>query len=235
MSYCVNCGVELGKSEKKCPLCNVPVINPKEPFDDKALRPYPKNTDTIKTIIDRKIFVLSLGILLLIPIAICLLTDFLGDYNLSWSIIATGGIILWWVFVCTPFIYRKNVIISSVTTDFFALCAFLYLIEFIYKDTWFWSVGIPIASTLYIIIILIAYGIKFSLIRGLNIASAVLIAIAILCFLIEIVLWVYYGSNEKSSFWSLYVIIPAVIISILFMIIERKKKLKKELSKRFHV
>ena len=28
MSYCVNCGVKLKNSEKKCPLCNTKVINP---------------------------------------------------------------------------------------------------------------------------------------------------------------------------------------------------------------
>ena len=28
MSYCVNCGVKLDKSLKKCPLCNTVVYNP---------------------------------------------------------------------------------------------------------------------------------------------------------------------------------------------------------------
>ena len=28
MSYCVNCGVKLDPSLKRCPLCNTPVINP---------------------------------------------------------------------------------------------------------------------------------------------------------------------------------------------------------------
>ena len=28
MSYCVNCGVELDDSAKKCALCSTPVINP---------------------------------------------------------------------------------------------------------------------------------------------------------------------------------------------------------------
>ena len=28
MSYCVNCGVELEKSEKACPLCGIEVKNP---------------------------------------------------------------------------------------------------------------------------------------------------------------------------------------------------------------
>ena len=30
MSYCVNCGVELDPSAKKCALCSAPVYNPKE-------------------------------------------------------------------------------------------------------------------------------------------------------------------------------------------------------------
>ncbi len=42
MSYCVNCGVELDRSEKACPLCGVEVLNPRQPYDDQAPRPYPK-------------------------------------------------------------------------------------------------------------------------------------------------------------------------------------------------
>ena len=30
MSYCVNCGVELDASAEECPLCNTPVLNPRE-------------------------------------------------------------------------------------------------------------------------------------------------------------------------------------------------------------
>ena len=35
MSYCVNCGVELDASAKKCPLCDTPVYNPKAPEPEK--------------------------------------------------------------------------------------------------------------------------------------------------------------------------------------------------------
>ena len=30
MSYCVNCGVELERNAGECPLCNTPVVNPRE-------------------------------------------------------------------------------------------------------------------------------------------------------------------------------------------------------------
>ena len=41
MSYCVNCGVELQKSEPRCPLCGTEVVNPNELKEEKPIRPYP--------------------------------------------------------------------------------------------------------------------------------------------------------------------------------------------------
>ena len=35
MSYCVNCGVELADSERRCPLCHTEVHNPRQPYDRK--------------------------------------------------------------------------------------------------------------------------------------------------------------------------------------------------------
>ena len=51
MSYCVNCGVKLAKSEKKCPLCNTPVINPNK--KDVVFEPaYPCIVEKYKLIIN---------------------------------------------------------------------------------------------------------------------------------------------------------------------------------------
>ena len=40
MSYCVNCGVELEKGAKKCPLCGTEVINPNE-INEERIHSYP--------------------------------------------------------------------------------------------------------------------------------------------------------------------------------------------------
>ena len=37
MSYCVNCGVELQKSEPRCPLCGTEVLNPNELHEEQAI------------------------------------------------------------------------------------------------------------------------------------------------------------------------------------------------------
>ena len=41
MSYCVNCGVELDATLKDCPLCNTPVINPRELKEAQKRTPFP--------------------------------------------------------------------------------------------------------------------------------------------------------------------------------------------------
>ena len=41
MSYCVNCGVKLDDALIKCPLCNTPVINPKELKKMGPISPFP--------------------------------------------------------------------------------------------------------------------------------------------------------------------------------------------------
>ena len=41
MSYCVNCGVELDKSLKQCPLCSTPVINPNDVAVEETVTTYP--------------------------------------------------------------------------------------------------------------------------------------------------------------------------------------------------
>ena len=66
MSYCVNCGVELEKSEQRCPLCGVEVINPAEPFDFTDVRPYPKHVERLNARIDRRYTATFLSLLLLV-------------------------------------------------------------------------------------------------------------------------------------------------------------------------
>ena len=40
MSYCVNCGVELDASAKKCVLCNTPVYHPSKKIEKDVTTPF---------------------------------------------------------------------------------------------------------------------------------------------------------------------------------------------------
>ena len=50
MSYCVNCGVELDASAKKCPLCDTPVYNPKAPEPEKQPSPFPLEKGQVEVV-----------------------------------------------------------------------------------------------------------------------------------------------------------------------------------------
>ena len=65
MSYCVNCGVELEKNCRECPLCDTPVINPREKISkDKSV--YPDEIHIPKSL-SKKYVVFVLTMILLIP------------------------------------------------------------------------------------------------------------------------------------------------------------------------
>ena len=53
MSYCVNCGVELDASANECPLCNTPVVNPKELEKKNVQTPFPKESGQVETVKER--------------------------------------------------------------------------------------------------------------------------------------------------------------------------------------
>ena len=53
MSYCVECGVELARDLKKCPLCDTPVLNPRQPAPEAAENPYPDAIEEAISHMDR--------------------------------------------------------------------------------------------------------------------------------------------------------------------------------------
>ena len=70
--YCVKCGVELGDSETKCPLCGTPVFHPEiEPPDGE--RPFPVEHRHTAREVNRSGALFVVTVFTLLPIVICLL------------------------------------------------------------------------------------------------------------------------------------------------------------------
>ena len=59
MSYCVNCGVKLDDALNKCPLCNTPVINPKELKKKEAVSPFPTKHGETEKVRTKDIIILT--------------------------------------------------------------------------------------------------------------------------------------------------------------------------------
>ena len=68
MSYCVNCGVELDETLRRCPLCGTEVINPNQrSAPDPAARPFPSKVEQLERRAVRRFFTVMATLMLLIP------------------------------------------------------------------------------------------------------------------------------------------------------------------------
>lgn len=235
MSYCVNCGVQLGKSEKVCPLCNTPVINPAEPYDDAAPRPYPRHIERINERIDRRYAAAFVSIMLLVPLFITIFTNLWVSGELSWSLYVVGALLLAFVFILLPLLYKKAHPIRSVLLDGAALSLYLLFINQFNSGHWYLPLGLPLAL-LTTALFLLCYMIfrEASKLDAFQKAAALLAFAGIYVVGIEIFIDLYVGRILIPT-WSFYALFPCLALSACLLILHRKAKLKEEIRKRFFI
>ena len=127
MSYCVNCGVELAPSEKRCPLCGVEVVNPAKPWTEPEALPYSDNAERIRRI-DRRYLAGLISLVLLIPAIVCMFCDIL-DGRLSWSLLVTGALLNVFVIFLVPMMLHRPSALLLIALDTVSTSAYLLLIR----------------------------------------------------------------------------------------------------------
>ena len=127
MSYCVNCGVELAPSEKRCPLCGVEVVNPAKPWTEPEALPYSDNAERIRRI-DRRYLAGLISLVLLIPAVVCMFCDIL-DGRLSWSLLVTGALLNVFVIFLVPMMLHRPSALLLIALDTVSTSAYLLLIR----------------------------------------------------------------------------------------------------------
>mgnify|MGYP000567988434 CR=1 FL=1 len=85
MSYCVNCGVELDDSAKKCALCGAPVLNPYLDEPEEALPPPYPDRLALPEGTNRRYIAFLVSMVLLIPNLICGVANLLILDSGVWS------------------------------------------------------------------------------------------------------------------------------------------------------
>ncbi len=232
MSYCVNCGVELEKSEKHCPLCNVEVLNPKAPWEEPAERPYPRYLETLVNRIDRRYFATLAALIFMIPVLISIIYDLLGGNGLSWSAYIVGAMALVYVIVFLPFYFKRRHTVLFISADCLAVLLYLLFIERMNGGQWFLGIGMPItvAASVCIIVLSLLFTKKERATILVRTAS-VLIAAGVFVLCVEMILSIDASGLLKLK-WSFYVFIPCVMLSIVASILEHRKNLKEEIRRR---
>ncbi len=112
MSYCVNCGVELDASARKCALCGTAVYNPNKTEEEQkdALHPFSDHIHLPEELspYGRKKLVLAIVTTVMsIPILVCILLNLTLFKESPWSLgVISGSLFAWSAFVL-PFATKK--------------------------------------------------------------------------------------------------------------------------------
>ncbi|MEG0833093.1 MAG: hypothetical protein RSE36_04150 [Oscillospiraceae bacterium] len=235
MSYCVNCGVELAKGEKCCPLCKLEVLNPLDPFRERSDRPYPKRVETLNKKVDKKFFVFIGSVVLLLPSIVTVLCEFIILREISWSIYVVGAMALLFVVCLVPMLFVNPKPELCVLLDSLALAGYLYVICLLSGGSWFWGLGLPIAASLGALASLLTWLFSRPRIHGILLKTAlVLFSVSVFVVVLEIAIDSFVDGQLSLS-WSVFTLIPCVLLGIIALLLRRKENLKDEIRKRFYV
>lgn len=235
MSYCVNCGVELERSEKACPLCLTEVLNPRQPWTDELPRPYPTLLDPINQRINRRFVGWLISIILLLPALLSIVINYSSRGRLDWSLYVCGGLLLTWVMSAPFYFWRKPSLDKLYWPATLALLAYLYLIDYLQQGlSVFWQLMLPLALLPTLLIYLNLFLIMRRLIRKVVIPSCLVFSAGLLCLGLEVILALAAGGPFRLT-WSLYVMIPCLVLALAGLNIARRQAILDEIRRRLHL
>ena len=142
--YCINCGVKLSDTEKRCPLCQTVVYHPDfphrdvEPLYPKEMGPAPQ----LNTWVAHCIVVVAY----LLAMSVCLVCDLQMSPGLTWSGYVIGGLLVSYVVLILPLWFAKPNPVIFVPCDFVAAGLYLLYISLATNGGWFLSFAFPVTG-----------------------------------------------------------------------------------------
>lgn len=232
MSYCVNCGVELEKGCPACPLCDTPVINPREKKSEEVTPAFPEILDIPKSL-SKKYWAFVLSLVILIPNLVLIVLDILV-FNSGIAKFIAGGFAVAWVWFIFPLLWKKNIPVILLGIDAIALLVYLNMFRFYgVENGWFTSIVLPVVIALWAICNLFIFWLKKPRSKSL-IAVAVLGAINVMSFVVEICMNMFYN-NKLQIVISFAVTACCVSLMTFFIVMAKSRRLKAWVRRKFFV
>ncbi len=231
MSYCVHCGVELSRELDKCPLCNTVVIDPSAAESNEPIRyPYPAEIEGPRVSV-RRITATFFSLFLLIPLLSILIADLSISGSFSWSLIAAGGILLFFMLFLFPNLFAKPLLWMFMIFDTVAAVLYQFAICAVTHSDWWLMPGLPL--TLLSGGLVIGVYLMFSAKKPSFSLKCIVLLLSVMVFSVcaQMVIDLYIHSVIKLS-WSIYIAVGCGVMSIIILVIERMYHLSDRIRKR---
>lgn len=230
MSYCVNCGVKLKSSEKKCPLCKTKVINPNNRLDNYE-EAYPKRIENFKNINYKYILKLLTMIFTLISVVVLIL-NYLISKEITWSAYVIFSIIY---LICTfQYFLQKNIYLSHIL-ELLGTELFMFIIALLNNGiSWYIYLIAPFIFIVWSHVMLFTILIRTKKPNIFHKISSILFLDSISLLGIESAIDLY-KYNKITFNWSIYASIPITLLALIVLYISFNHKLMDEIKQRIFI
>ncbi len=233
MSYCVNCGVELDATLKDCPLCNTPVINPKELVNAQKRTPFPVEKVPVE-MVKRKDMGLLVTIVLVAIALTCAGLNLWFFKQSYWSVTVVGACLLLWVVLLPEIVYHKLNVYLSVLLDGLAVIIYLYLLTWLTESNeWFYGVAVEIVFFITILLEVYILCLKKLPKSILTYALYTVTAIGVLFVGLELLIDKLVRA-EVSVDWSAIIATICIVIDVALICVLSMRRLRNAVRRRLH-
>lgn len=218
--YCVNCGVKLSDTEKRCPLCQTSVYHPDIPMRD-AEPLYPEDlgpAPALNAWVSHWIVIAAY----LLTMSVCLVCDLQMGNGLVWAGYVIGGLLLSYVVIILPLWFKKPNPVIFVPCDFASAGLYLLYICLATGGKWFLSFAFPVTGFLALVVTAVIVLRRYIRRGRLYVFGGAILALAAFMPVLEILLAVTFPSVGFIG-WYLYPLIALGIMGsvVIFLAICR--------------
>lgn len=235
MSYCVNCGVELEKSQKVCPLCGAEVVNPREPCDPLLPRPYSDHIARVHAAVERRYAAIILTVVLTLAAVICVMANLVYEDSFTWSVYVVASLALLWALVPFPMLFPSLHPAVIVTLD---VCALLLFLNLINSQTggrdWYTRLAMPQVLLYGVLALIVVLLWRSKHIYGWQRYGIAVMAAGTGLLGLEALLDLY-NSMQVQLQWSWFAAIPAYALGLILFLLERQREVKDAIMRRLRV
>lgn len=234
MSYCVNCGVKLDPSLKRCPLCNTPVVNPNDlAAIHQPVPPFPHEKGQVE-VVRRKDLAILLSTSLIAASVVCGLLNLLVFRESLWSLYVIGACVVVWVLAVPAVIYTRMPLYGSILCDGLAIALYEFMISLnTPQQEWFFRLALPITALCTVAALIFAFLIRKVSSAFLMTGLYFFVEAALICVSIELLIERYLALPFRLTWSAVVLSISAVIVIALVTILSRAR-LRNAVRRRLH-
>ena len=230
--YCINCGVKLADTEKKCPLCATEVYHPtlkqvpEAPLFPKGKLPQaPKHPLLLQTIATA---------LFVLPLLMVLIADLRENLAVTWSGFVIGALLVGYVCVVLPVWFRKPNPVIFVPCGFASVLLYLLYIDLSTGGNWFLPFAFPVIGGIGIIVTAVTSLLRYVRKGKLYIYGGAAIAFGGLILMSEFLLDITFGISRFYG-WSLYPLTTLVLLGGLLIFLAICRSAREVMERKFFI